>query len=254
MCEILLLGSFHFNQTALDIFDEKSQRQLARLNEKLATFAPDAICVEADIKSQSTVDELYQRLDPAGFSDADTMRSSSLGEIEAYGQTVRATYDNEIIQIGFRLAKQLGHERVCAIDDELPLADEALGKAIGPYKERWEQGLSHINDWCAEEERAKCLIAYLQFLNYSEWTERNHRWLYVRACKVGHYPDYAGAQMTASWYERNLRIFSNLCAVAAENKRVLVVYGAGHLKLLREWIEACDDFELCPATAYLEDL
>lgn len=253
MCEVLLLGSFHFNQTALDIFSEKSQRQLAQLNEKLAAFAPDAICVEAGIQSQSTVDELYQRLDSAVFSDSDKMRGSFLGEIEAYGQTVRATYDNEIIQIGFRLGKRLGHQQVYAIDDELPIADEEMNRVLKDSKEQWKTEQFLFEKQEEQQEKVCDLAGNLRRLNAADWSEVNHRF-YISACRVGHYPNYAGAQMTASWYERNLRIFSNLCAVAAEHKRVLVVYGAGHLKLLREWVEACNGLKLHSATPYLEDL
>lgn len=247
MCEVLLLGSFHFHQTALDVLSEKNQRSLAQLNESLAAFAPDAVCVEAGIKSQETVDSLYCKLDPIVFEKIERMRDAALGEIEAYGQRVSATYNNEIIQIGFRLGKQLKHERVYAIDDELSIADEGLCFIPGVRKQRWEEGIAQARYVSSGD-----LMADLRFLNQSVWTEENHRRLYVEACRLGGYPDYAGARMTASWYERNLRIFSNLCSVAETHKRVFVVYGAGHLKLLREWIDTCDGLTLHPAVPYLE--
>ncbi len=55
--------------------------------------------------------------------------------------------------------------------------------------------------------------------------------------------DYAGADMVAIWFQRNLRIFANLTRVAdSPNDRIFVVYGAGHVPLLRDFVTDHPDY------------
>ena len=59
--------------------------------------------------------------------------------------------------------------------------------------------------------------------------------IYMAALRVGADTSYPGATMTARWYERNLRIASNvLRLIEGPNDRVLVLIGAAHGPILRE--------------------
>jgi len=59
--------------------------------------------------------------------------------------------------------------------------------------------------------------------------------IYMAALRVGADTSYPGATMTARWYERNLRIVSNvLRLIEAPSDRVLVIIGAAHGPILRE--------------------
>jgi hypothetical protein len=47
--------------------------------------------------------------------------------------------------------------------------------------------------------------------------------------------EYAGADLIASWFQRNLRIYNNVRAlVTSPDDRILVIYGNGHLGWLRQ--------------------
>jgi hypothetical protein len=47
--------------------------------------------------------------------------------------------------------------------------------------------------------------------------------------------DYAGPDLLAAWYQRNIRIYSNIVKlVESPRERILVIYGAGHLAWLRQ--------------------
>ena len=47
--------------------------------------------------------------------------------------------------------------------------------------------------------------------------------------------EYAGPDLLASWYQRNIRIYRNIVAlIDSPNDRILVIYGAGHLGWLRQ--------------------
>ncbi len=47
--------------------------------------------------------------------------------------------------------------------------------------------------------------------------------------------EYAGPDLLASWYQRNIRIYRNIVAlIDSPGERILVIYGAGHLGWLRQ--------------------
>jgi hypothetical protein len=47
--------------------------------------------------------------------------------------------------------------------------------------------------------------------------------------------EYAGSDLLAAWYQRNIRIYRNIVAlIDSPNDRILVIYGAGHLGWLRQ--------------------
>jgi hypothetical protein len=47
--------------------------------------------------------------------------------------------------------------------------------------------------------------------------------------------DYAGPDLLAAWYQRNIRIYHNIVKlVESPNDRILVLYGAGHLGWLQQ--------------------
>jgi hypothetical protein len=57
---------------------------------------------------------------------------------------------------------------------------------------------------------------------------------YYREARFGEPGDWAGADLVAEWFRRNMRIYSNvLQLVDSPNERVLVIFGAGHLGWLR---------------------
>ena len=49
--------------------------------------------------------------------------------------------------------------------------------------------------------------------------------------------EYAGPDLLAAWFQRNIRIYRNIIAlVESPNDRILAIYGAGHLGWLRQSI------------------
>lgn len=59
--------------------------------------------------------------------------------------------------------------------------------------------------------------------------------LYYATVRFGDPFDYAGPDLLASWYQRNIRIYHNIVnLIESPNDRILVIYGAGHLAWLRQ--------------------
>jgi hypothetical protein len=101
--ELLLVGVFHFQDPgqdaykpkfSLDIKSAQRQHEVENVVEQLAEFRPTKVAVEATPDQQPRLDSLYSRY-------------------------LAGTYQlgaNETYQLGFRLAKRLGHSRVYAAD------------------------------------------------------------------------------------------------------------------------------------------
>src|ERR1700683_3057527 len=101
--EILVLGTYHmsspgrdvYNMQADDVLAAKRQEEIAQLIEVLKKFHPTKIAIEADAGSQRVAQE---------YSD--------------YLAGKYTLTRNETNQIGYRLAKELGHHAVYAVDQE----------------------------------------------------------------------------------------------------------------------------------------
>lgn len=245
MADILLLGSFHFMHTERDIYASEAQAELNALAQKLLCFAPDAVAVEAAVHQQETMSAAYRKFGLSDLRDAQKMREETLGDIKMYGEVFPITYNNETIQIGFRVAKQMSLPDVYAIDEDSEMDGAVFEKPSPALRDAMEQL------WEFErQEKTDTLIEYLRCLNSVEWSRRNHV-AYMRANEIERDGDCLGAKAVAQWYARNLMIFSHLQRLAMRYERIFVVYGAGHLQILRDLIRADDRLRLVDAEPYL---
>jgi hypothetical protein len=61
---------------------------------------------------------------------------------------------------------------------------------------------------------------------------------YALFAHFGEKYNYPGARLLTEWYQRNMRIHTNLLNVIEPGDRVIVIFGAGHLGLLRQAVRA----------------
>jgi hypothetical protein len=223
--EVLVLGTYHmanpghdiFNMKADDVLAPRRQAEIGRLTELLKRFRPTKIAVEADV----------------------------------YGDRIQKTYAdylagnheltrNETEQIGFRLAKELGHKTIYGVDvdGEFPyqrVVDYA--KAAGRTKELDAIMAGGFGELVKAQDAylgSHTIPETLLFINSDERAASEVA-LYYRQVHLGEPGDWAGADLLADWFRRNIRIFANIARLADNpGERVLVVYGAGHLAWLRQ--------------------
>lgn len=147
---------------------------------------------------------------------------------------------SEVIQIGFRLADRLGHERVYPVDVPATLGDspdfEALETAGFEPTVKTEVTRLDTDDLQAslDERLAESTIpAYLRHLNEEAALHGNDT-MFGEYLRYGEGDNYAGPDALATWYQRNLRMVHNMWrAVDGETERVLFVVGSGHVHVLR---------------------
>lgn len=241
MTEILLLGTFHFLESDMDFYTEASQLQLKSLAKNIAKFNSDAIAVELAVHEQKAANESYQQLSLSDFEDYEKMKTNTLGTVTIYGGQYPITYNNEAIQIGYRVAKMLNKEQVYAIDDDALLNNDfkPSNKFMNILKEMQDQAASSNSN----------IKQMLQCYNSDEWSAKNHL-LYIENNRINYDNNYIGSEFVSEWYRRNLKIFSNIQKLSEEHSKIFVLYGAGHLKILRDLILASDDMILADTMSY----
>jgi hypothetical protein len=250
--QILVLGTFHFQDAGLDEYKPKfsvnvlsaeRQREIADLLQRLAAFQPTRIAVEWREERQAALDSSY---------------TAFLG-----GQ--RQLSANEIHQLGFRLGQMLGHTTLYAVDaaarwydlamnsDTLVSRAQRFGQssliARTPHWDRYYQQLYTRED---SLKTTMSLREYLLHLNSDTSLTRLQSAYLVGSVEVGGHGDYSGADMRSAWYNRNLRIFTNLLRLQSDREeRVLLIMGAGHAPLLRHFIENAPELRLVLPDEYL---
>ena len=69
---------------------------------------------------------------------------------------------------------------------------------------------------------------------------------------VGFPDSHIGADLVGEWYKRNLRIFANILnEVEPETRRIFVMFGAGHVWTLRQFLRDHPGFEVVPVDRIL---
>lgn len=97
------------------------------------------------------------------------------------------------------------------------------------------------------------LQEYLRFLNSNEVQERsNGRWLVTTKRGTNTEPIGADGFITR-YFNRNVRIYSNIQRiVTSKTDRVLVIYGATHIYMLKMLFKASPEFDLQDVMPYLK--
>lgn len=139
--------------------------------------------------------------------------------------------------------KRRGLDILHPIDVKMPLSSTLLeggGQAlIEPRLKRMREG----------ELRQSSVLDLYRWLN-SEACINDDRNMYLDLNAIAD-RQYAHSRALAVWYKRNLCIFSNIQQLAKAYRKIIVLYGAGHLTIFRDLINACDQMRLIDANDFL---
>ncbi len=239
--QLTILGTFHFAGTSdyssvefESLESEQRQAEIMEILEKLEGFQPTKVLVEYPSTRAARLDSIYQ----------------------AYLAGTHELTINEIEQLGFRLAERMEHPSIYAIDYPLDLPfGELITYAEQHDKERFEAFLASIeaqdeleSDYLAENS----LLDYLIFRNTDEEDIRNKDQYLNGTAKFVNDTTYIGAEFAAKWWERNIMIMSNIDLILEEDDRLLLIVGAAHRAILRDFFEDRRDVEYVEIGELLE--
>jgi hypothetical protein len=236
--KVMVVGTFHMANPGKDIHNSKvddvltprRQAEIAAVTEHLLRFKPIKVMAEW---SAATVAERYK----------------------SYLDGALPPSRNEVVQLGFRLAKAGLAEGMYGIDVDGEFPFEQVQSFA---KEHGQEDLLHSlleageRDAKAESETfAKQSIgASLRYLNERPRIAADHSF-YRQMLRVGVGDVQPGVELVTAWYKRNFRICANLIQLSKPGDRIVVFYGAGHAFLLRECVQQTPGFELVDANDYL---
>ena len=239
---ILLVGAFHFayynldahkteKEKQVDILSESKQKEVQELVDHLAQFKPTKIVVEAGRNTGYLMNKYRNYISG----------KTALGK-------------DEMEQIGFRLMKQFNLDTIYGCNN-IPVAwnlyDSRDSVLLRPILD------SIYKDWdFTTPESYKLLYQYedsmklqLSLLEYFKWRNSDK----VQNRSFGYYltedfrlGETRGADaLSMHWHNRNLRIFRQIQDISTSpDDRILVIFGAGHVDILRYLFECSPEFQL----------
>lgn len=245
---IVFLGVFHFKdagldsykpQHAIDVYSEKTQKEIEDIIDRFSAFAPTKIAVERKWQSDEQLQQQY-----------DTYLKGSF-ELPA----------NELYQIGFRLAKKLGHEKVYPVD--------APGRNFGPgvdarvfakenkltqqLREPYTASRFMMSRRIDEMKTQYPLREHLLLMNHPDILAASHSEYLQKSLSLGKEDTYPIADgFVSAWYNRNLRIFGNIHRISDDEDKVLAIFGAGHVPLLKHFAENSAEFAVVELSDVLD--
>jgi hypothetical protein len=236
--QVMIVGDFHMsnpgrdmhNAHADDMTAPKRQAEIKDVTDALAKFKPTLIAVEwpAEI-----VDQRYPK-----YLDG-TLKPST----------------NEVVQLGFRLAKTAGLKSVAGIDvdGEFPYEPvETYAKAHGGSNILTKAN-ADIEKFVKEQSTklaSGSVGDVLRFLNEPALIKDGNAF-YRSTLWIGNGTEQPGADLLTQWYRRNFLICANLVQRAKPGDRVVVFYGSGHSFLLRQCVSEMPGYRLIEANDYL---
>ncbi|MBS4219942.1 hypothetical protein KHA96_16645 [Bacillus sp. FJAT-49711] len=240
---VLVLGTFHmapstdlFQSKLDDFLTLKKQQEIREVVERIKQYKPTKLAVERVTKRDHELNEEFR-----GYRNGDF-------ELKV----------NEIYQLGFRIANELNHEKIYAVDWlEQGAGTRSAGEVYEWAKENQPELFQSIYGWleaAAQDEKQRVAPTILDL--YRECNDpleaKKHHDMYINMARIGDFDHYVGIDWLIWWYQRNLILFSNLTRLATSaDDRILLIVGSGHVQILYQFLEESGLFNLERADKYL---
>ena len=240
--EILVIGTYHFNNPGmdvaqfkvLDIMGKKPQKQLDEISTAIALFKPIKIFTEWQLKDQLVLDTLYNKYLEGTYFD---YVAKKYPKRKFYTQ-------NEIVQLAFRAAKKSNHKKVFAIDyQETSFDYDSVMKFADSIRlpnfkkdviDDIKDTETKSNSLFAQNDLLKCLY----YFNSKELRETDIPWYVGKINDSDKLGTYVGAFLASEWYRRNLYMLANIQKqTEASDNRIMVLAGASHITMFLDLLK-----------------
>jgi Family of unknown function (DUF5694) len=240
---ILIVGTYHMDNPGLDavnldaddVLRPRRQREISELVDRLARYQPTKIAIEAPYRN-STWTERYTRYLAGQYQ---------LGR-------------NEIEQIGFQLAKRVKLPTLYPVDFSLMMSGLTPAEIEYPAPTPTPAGDAKPAEAAPLSERdlllrRSTITEFLRYLNRDETIRADHAQYMEMFLPSDDAAIYGSTDRVTNWYKRNFRIFANINRVTTfPGDRVLLIIGAGHLKILKDLAANAPYFCLADVDSYLK--
>jgi hypothetical protein len=235
---VMVVADFHMsnpgrdmhNLSVDDVLAPHRQAEIAKITAGLAAFHPSAVMAEWP---------------------ADDAR-------ERYAEYLAGTLPpdrNEVVQLGFRLAKAVGLQNLYGIDVDGDFPYDAVldfAKAHGQSEllDRANVEIEALIKTQADLLKTKGISGTLRYLNDPDRLSRDNSF-YRKMLRVGSGSSQPGVDLLTAWYRRNFAICANLLQNSHPGDHIIVFYGSGHAFLLRQCVTESPGFVLVEPNSFL---
>jgi len=240
---VLILGTFHMAPSS-DLFQSKldnlltlkKQQEIREVVERIKQYKPTKLAVERVTKREHELNEEFREYKNGDF------------ELQV----------NEIYQLGFRIANELNHEKIYAIDwMEQGAGTRSAGEVYEWAKENQPELIQSIYEGLEAATQGGTGGVTPTILDlYRECNDpieaKKHHDMYINMARIGNIDHYVGIDWLIWWYQRNLILFSNLSRLTTSaDDRILFIVGSAHVQILYQFLEESGLFNLERADKYL---
>lgn len=240
--KVLNFGTFHMSfspdkhTTEFDEHDAKNQKQAQEIARKLASFKPTVIIVEHS---------------PAGNDKLKGLYDSYLEDPEMSFED-----PSEIHLIAFEVGRISGAQKIYGINHAMDynyMIGRQMDNKIDPnYFKNFDNDLRSFYPEINIDRDTLNLLDKLKLYNH----DQNLDYLITTNADllthVGSDTGFEGADEAAKYYQRNLRMFSNLNRLElSENDRVFILMGASHTAFFRDFLKRSPKYEMVDTFEYL---
>ncbi|GAA4273922.1 DUF5694 domain-containing protein [Aquimarina gracilis] len=232
--QVLLIGTSHWDNyqkadldvaqaDEIDILSNQYQSELTEIIAKIVEFNPTKVFVERTIAYQPKLDSIY-----------------NLYKTSDWGKKSR----NEIVQLGFKVAKKLDHNKVYGIDyRETSFPYDSLMKIMKVSKQ--ENLISEFENDIKNFEKEYNELVYnktplkdiLYYLNDKERRKFDLGWYLNKATQAGGVEDHVGAFLGSEWVKRNIYSYGIMQKYTdSDDERIMVLMGASHIAVFENLI------------------
>lgn len=235
--QIVLLGTFHLTPSTSDVYKNKKvdlntptkQKEIQEIVSKLVAFNPSQICLEYPMEYQLEMDSIYN----------------------AYKMGRYKLRDNERDLFGFQAVKKLGINTPTCINYSFGKfnADTVNNFALKNNQTNilellQNAGSSFINEIDSNLTKVS-LRDFLLYCNTNDALQTNLGLYTKYFTKIGKDKNYVGADLVADWYSTNIHIYTNILRIIKPtDKRIIVIFGQGHIPILKHLFSNNSDFEV----------
>jgi Family of unknown function (DUF5694) len=243
--QIILLGTFHLTPSSVDLYKNKKidlhsavkEKEIQEVVNKIVAFNPTQICLEYPMEYQQEMDSIYA----------------------AYKMGHYKLHDNERDLFGFQAVKKLGIQSPTCINysfgkfDADTVNNFALQNGQKDILDTLQKlSVSFINEIDSNLSKLS-LCNFLIYCNAEEAIQKNLSLYTTYFAKIGKDKNYAGADLVADWYSTNIHIYTNILRIVKPtDKRIVVLFGQGHIPILKHLFSTNPDFEVIEAKDILK--
>jgi hypothetical protein len=240
---VLNLGTFHMGQTSdankteFDENDKKNQMAVKAIAQKLALFRPTVIIVETPPSFDKKLQAEYSE-----YVSNPKMKFKDPSEIEL---------------LAYELGRLSGTKRIYGIDHKMGYNYNIGSEMVNSIDSLWhnkyyKDPLKYYPEVNVDENKLS-LLDKLKLTNHHSYLDFLIEVNAEMLAHVGSENGFEGADEATKYYQRNMRMYSNLNRInLTADDRVFILMGASHTAYLRDFISRSPKYKMVNTFDYLK--